>query len=207
MSQLELVFGTTNRGKIGQVKDVLEPAGIQVIVLSDLGIDMDVIEDGQTVAENARIKAVAYASKIGRPVFSFDNGLYFDELPDHLQPGLNVRRVPNGPPRLSDTQMLEYYLDLIKRYGGSMKGRWDYALAIATPDGRLAETMIITPRQFSTEVCPISIEGYPLESIQIDPDSGRYIAGMSKAERAAFWQKTIGEDLVRFVQENRALLG
>jgi hypothetical protein len=47
-------------------------------------------------------------------------------------------------------------------------------------------------------VCPKTL---PLESIQIDPESGKYISEMNPGERAAFWQKTLGEKLRNFVSK------
>ncbi len=42
--------------------------------------------------------------------------------------------------------------------------------------------------------------GYPLESIQIDPQSQKYISEMTQDEQNNFWQKAIGQPLLEFVQ-------
>lgn len=41
--------------------------------------------------------------------------MYFDNVPDEIQPGAHVRTV-NGV-CLSDGQMIEYYSGLVKQYG------------------------------------------------------------------------------------------
>lgn len=46
------------------------------------------------------------------PVFSCDSGLYFDNVPDEIQPGVHVRTI-NGK-YLSDEEMLAYYTGLGK---------------------------------------------------------------------------------------------
>jgi XTP/dITP diphosphohydrolase len=146
MAGIELVFGTGNRAKVAQVQGALEPLGIRVLSIKELGIELDVPEDGATAQENARAKAQAYALASGGTVFSMDNALYLNGLPDDEQPGLHVRRIPGGPERPSDQQMLDYYAELVGRHGGRMEGYWEFAIAIATPDGRLAETTIRSPR-------------------------------------------------------------
>ena len=64
-------------------------------------------ETGNTPLENARQKAIAYYQVFKMPVFSCDSGLYFDEVPDEIQPGVHVRNV-NGR-CLSDDEMIAYY--------------------------------------------------------------------------------------------------
>ena len=199
----ELVFGTTNPGKIAQIQGALEPLGIVVRGIGDFDISLDVEEDGETAQENARKKATTYVGELGRTVFSMDNALYLDGLADADQPGLHVRRIPgSASDRPSDDELLTYYSALIKAHGGKMTGRWEFALAIARPDGTIAETIIISPRQFVSTPSQRVVAGYPLESIQVDPESGRCISDMSESDQAEFWQRSIGGPLSKFVAAN-----
>ena len=50
------------------------------------------------------------------------------------------------------------------------------------------------------------IPGYPLESLQIDQASGKYISDMTDAEQEEFWQRAVGEELCAFVQRVRTRL-
>jgi hypothetical protein len=52
---------------------------------------------------------------------------------------------------------------------------------------------------FVSEACPNVICGYPLESLQIDPETGRYMAELAAEEQNLFWQQGIGEPLRQFV--------
>ena len=56
-----------------------------------------------------------YYDAFQMPVFSCDSGLYFDNVPDQVQPGVHVRNV-NGK-CLSDEEMLDYCGGLAKQYG------------------------------------------------------------------------------------------
>lgn len=198
----EIIYGTINPAKVAQVRDVLEPLGFDVKSLTDFDEQVTVEEDGETAEENARKKAVAYAKAFGKQVLSMDVALYFIDLPDEQQPGLHVRRL-NGEERASDDEMLEYYMNLAKSMGSDrIDAYWHYAFALARPDGTNTSFTRDTPRVFVSQQSERVIEGYPLESMQIDPASGKYISEMSKEEIAAFWQDSIGAPLVEFIQEN-----
>ena len=105
---MKLLFGTGNKAKLNVMKIRLEPLGIDLIGLEDLKKEgytvPSVPETGNTPLENARQKAMAYYQAFKMPVFSCDSGLYFDEVPDEIQPGVHVRNV-NGR-CLSDDEMI-----------------------------------------------------------------------------------------------------
>lgn len=198
----ELVFGTKNTAKIDQVQDALDGLNITVRGIHEFGVVVpEVEEDGATVVENARKKATAYAQVMGRTVFSMDNALYFDGLSDEDQPGLHVRRI-NGHQASTDEEMVRYYAEFLRNHEGQLGGWWEYAIALGQPDGTSVGDVITSRRQFVAEPSKVIVEGYPLESIQIDPKTGKYIAEMTLAERAKFWQDEIGEPLKAFVSRN-----
>jgi len=195
----ELTFGTTNEAKIKQIRGALAPAGIDVNGVIDKSMLPEVIEDGKTANENARKKALAYAKALGKTVFSMDNALYINGLSDDKQPALNVRRI-NGHTATTDEEMIEYYSKLIDSLGGKAEGYWEFGICIATPDGDYKETTIKSPRTFVSTPTTNRQAGYPLESIQIDPATNKYIAGMTQQEQDIFWQQAIGEKLLEFVK-------
>jgi len=197
----EILVGTTNKAKIEQIRGALAPANIEVKGVANKDLLPKVEENGKTAVENARKKAVAYAKALGKPVFSMDNALYFDGFPSEKQPGLNVRRIGSGyPDRPTDEQMLEYYSRLITSLGGKVNGWWEFGVCIATPDGQTWEATIKSPRIFVGLPSKKMVDGYPLESIQIEPGSGKYISELTQEEQDTFWQKAIGQPLLEFVQ-------
>ncbi|HEU5227883.1 MAG TPA: non-canonical purine NTP pyrophosphatase [Ktedonobacteraceae bacterium] len=197
----ELIIGTGNTAKKNAMRAALAPLGIAVKGTDDLGISLHIPEDGATAQENARKKALAYAEALDRPVLSIDNALYLQGLSDDEQPGIHTRRVPGKTGRATDEELLAYYSAKVKTLGGTIKGRWEYALCIATPDGQVMEQVFLSPRLFVNEPCASMLPGYPLESIQIEPESGKYIAEMTNEEQDAFWQRQIGGQIAQFVQE------
>ena len=195
----ELTFGTTNEAKIKQIRGALVPAGIDVNGVFGKNVLPEVIEDGKTANENGRKKALAYAKALDKTVFSMDNALYINGLSDDKQPALNVRRI-DGHIATSDEEMIEYYSKLIDSLGGKANGYWEFGICIATPNGEYRETTIKSPRTFVSTPTTNIQAGYPLESIQIDPASGKYIADMTQEEQGFFWQQAIGEKLLEFVK-------
>lgn len=189
----KIIFGTKNQAKIDQIQATLQPLGIRVKGIGEYANLPEVVEDGKTAQQNARKKAMTYAEALGKIVFSLDTALFIEGLPDNLQPGINVRRIPGSQNRPTDEQILKYYSNLIKTHGGEMFGYWDFAIAIAAPDSLITEAVVKTPRRrFVDKICSKVVTGFPMESIQIDAKSGKYIAEMSPKEQGQFWQDTIG---------------
>jgi len=198
-----IVYGTTNAAKVAQLRDILAPLELTIRGLADFGSkQIPVVEEcGETAEENARLKATQYAAALGLPVISMDTGLYFEGLPEDLQPGLHVRRI-NGVDRGSDEELIECYTTLASRMGvgGKLKGYWRYAYALAWPDGRCESFTADAHRIFSSEPSEHRTPGFPLESLQIDPESGVYIADMTAEVRTAFWRRQSNDAVCDFVR-------
>ncbi|MBD7916531.1 XTP/dITP diphosphatase [Clostridium sp. Sa3CUN1] len=82
----KLVIASNNEGKIKEIKRILKELPLEVLSLRDMGIDIDVEEDGLTFEENAKKKSVEiYKELIRREnkdfiVMSDDSGLEVDYL-------------------------------------------------------------------------------------------------------------------------------
>jgi XTP/dITP diphosphohydrolase len=76
----DLVIGTRNRKKGAELTELLAPHGIRAITLDDVPNAMDVVEDGDSFAANAALKATQQARNLGRRVLADDSGLEVDAL-------------------------------------------------------------------------------------------------------------------------------
>lgn len=91
-----LVVASNNAHKIGEIREILKEDNIQIFSLKDLGIDIDVVEDGDTFIENAYKKAkeiydYIVENKLGDyMVMSDDSGLSVDIL--NGEPGVYSAR-------------------------------------------------------------------------------------------------------------------
>lgn len=177
---MKILYGTGNSAKLASMRDRLEPLDIELIGLHDLIAEgkaiPEVPEDGNTPLENARQKAIAYYDAFRVPVFSCDSGLYFDHVPDELQPGVHVRNV-NGK-CLSDDEMIEYYTGLARKFG-NLRARYRNAICFIKDEAHIYEAMeptmeseafLLTDRPHST----VRIKGFPLDSISIDIETKQY---------------------------------
>lgn len=204
---MKLLYGTGNPAKLSAMKSRLESLDIQLISLNDLRAEgktiPEVPENGNTPLENARQKAFAYYEAFRMPVFSCDSGLYFDNVPDEIQPGVHVRNV-NGK-CLSDEEMMEYYAGLVKQYG-NLTARYKNAICFVMDETSIYEAMepsmesekfILTDVPHST----VRKKGFPLDSMSIDIRTNQYYYDLpeEKLEQVAvedgflmFFQKVLG---------------
>lgn len=77
----DFLIATNNAHKVEEFKRILLPLGINVLSAKDAGVDLgDVVEDGTTFAENAKIKALSAFNISGLPSIADDSGLCVDAL-------------------------------------------------------------------------------------------------------------------------------
>lgn len=95
-----LVVATGNRGKVLEFRELLAPAGFDLLLPADLGFSADIDETADTFAGNALIKARALASHTYYPVLADDSGLEVDALGG--APGLYSARYASLDDRAPD---------------------------------------------------------------------------------------------------------
>lgn len=189
---MQILFGTGNQAKLSAMKSRLEKIGIELIGLNELSAEgksiPEVLEDGNTPLENAKLKALAYYEAFRIPVFSCDSGLYFDHVSDEDQPGVHVRNV-NGK-CLSDQEMMEYYAGLVRKYG-NLVAQYRNAICFVMDEKHIYEAMepsmysekfILTDKPHSK----IREKGFPLDSMSIDMKTNRYYYDLAEDELAQF---------------------
>jgi len=76
----EIVLASRNRKKVLELEQLLSPRGIVVRSVSDFPDVPDIVEDGETFAENAAKKAVETARLLNRWTLGEDSGLVVDAL-------------------------------------------------------------------------------------------------------------------------------
>ena len=76
----KVIFATKNKGKIKEINMIMKDAGFKVISMEEVGIDIDVVEDGETFEENAIKKASEICKISGYTVMADDSGLEIDYL-------------------------------------------------------------------------------------------------------------------------------
>jgi len=87
---MDLIIASNNKGKIRELKNILEPLGFSVYSQSEKNINIEVEETGATFEENAALKAQAIYNKTHSSVISDDSGLEVDAL--NNEPGIYSAR-------------------------------------------------------------------------------------------------------------------
>lgn len=77
---MKLLMATSNKGKLGEVRALLAPHGIEVLGLADLDVEVTIVEDADTFEGNAKKKALALHEATGLAVLADDSGLVVEAL-------------------------------------------------------------------------------------------------------------------------------
>jgi len=132
-----IVIGTTNLGKINEYQVLLTGADVRLLSLRDVNLSgMDVDETGTTFAENAQIKALAYAKASGKWALSDDSGLCVEALGG--APGIYSARY--GDIHTAEGRR-RHLLDQIKDVPAEKREAYfECVIVVASPDGIVVQT-------------------------------------------------------------------
>ena len=130
----QLLLATNNPGKVREFRRLLRDIPFEVVTPADLRLDLDVEETGTTYAENAAIKARAFASAAGCWALADDSGIEVDALGG--RPGVYSARY--GTPDLDDDGRTNLLLhELQDTPDGARGGRYRAVVAVASPEGEI----------------------------------------------------------------------
>ncbi|CCZ56135.1 hAM1/NUDIX domain-containing protein [Clostridium sp. CAG:1219] len=194
---MKVLFATGNPAKVKRYKESLEKNGIELITIKDIGINLNIDENGKDAIENAYIKAKAYYDATGIPTIGMDNNLFIDGIDESLQPGTHVRRV--GGRQLSDEEMITYYTRLVKEHGGKLQAKWVYGMVVITDKSCDELTWSKDKFYFVSTPCSKRNPGYPLDSISIIPEFNKYLVELSDEERNLYKSKENIDRVVNFI--------
>jgi XTP/dITP diphosphohydrolase len=91
---MKLFVATQNPGKAREFRLLLAPLEAELCFPFDLGLKINVVEDGDTYGHNARKKALAYVNASNLPTLADDSGLEVDAL--NGAPGIRSARYAPG---------------------------------------------------------------------------------------------------------------
>ena len=130
----KLLLATNNQGKVREYRSLLRNRFYELVTLAEEGITTVVDEVGESLEENARLKATALATESQLLALADDSGLEVDALGG--EPGrLSARYAGDGA---SDRDRVSYLLSRLKDVPWAERSaRFRCVIAIATPDGEL----------------------------------------------------------------------
>ena len=141
-----IVVATGNAGKIREIEVILKDLPWDIVPISRIIPDFDVVEDGQTYAENALKKAVHAARLTGSLVLADDSGLEVDALDG--APGIYSARFGGEALPFSEKIAL-----LLQKLEGIVdrSARFRCVIAVVSPDGKAETVEGVCEGSISTE--------------------------------------------------------
>lgn len=106
---MKFVLASKNPHKLMEMQDILGELGVEVVLESDVGVDLEVEETGATFEENSLLKARAVMEATGLPAIADDSGLCVDAL--NGAPGVYSARY--GGEGLDDQQRYQLVLNAL----------------------------------------------------------------------------------------------
>lgn len=176
---MKLVLASKNPHKLLEMQTILGRLGLEVILESQAGVDVEVEETGTTFEENALLKATAVMKASGMAAIADDSGLMVDALDG--APGVYSARYGGLDSDAARTQLLLEHMKDVP--DGRRTARFVSAIACALPDGR-----IVTARGTCEGVItlqPAGENGFGYDPVFYVPSLGKTFAQAAAEEKNA----------------------
>lgn len=192
-----MVLASKNPKKLLELQAILSTQGIEVVLESQVGIDVDVEETGTTFEENAFLKAHAVMEASGLPAVADDSGLCVDAL--NGAPGVYSARY--GGPGLDDVGR---YRLLLENMRGQLDRRCRFVSAICCcfPNGDRVEARGECPGTLA--YAPKGSDGFGYDPIFFLPERKKTFAELTAEEKNAISHR--GRALEAFGEKLKAYL-
>jgi XTP/dITP diphosphohydrolase len=173
-----LLIATTNPGKKREYTELLGDLGITLTWPDAEGLQLEVEESGATYAENARLKAAAYAQASKLWTLADDSGLDVDALDG--APG--VRSARFGGPGLDDAGRYRLLLERLKDTPeGKRAARFRCVIALVSPAGQVYQSEGACAGVIARG--PKGNNGFGYDPVFYMPELGRTMAELPEAEK------------------------
>lgn len=185
-----IVFATKNENKLKEIRQILEGLPYEIKSMKEMGIDVQIEENGESFEENAAIKVNAIMDLTGCMVMADDSGLEVDYM--GKKPGIHSARFlgEDTPYNEKNSYIIEQLKDAKE---DERSARFVCAIALGRPgfpvvvktgvmEGRI-HTCIAGENGFGYD--PIFyLPEYKMTSAEISPDEKNAISHRGKALRA-----------------------
>jgi len=174
----KLLLATGNPGKAREFNALMQGIRIELVTLQEISVKLDIQEVGKTYAENAALKALAYARASGLLTLGDDSGLEVAALDG--APGLYSARY-SPLPGATDADRRAYLLENLRNSSQPWLARFHCTVALAMPTGEV---------HFADGICLGEIitdergtNGFGYDPIFLIPELGRTMAELSMDEK------------------------
>jgi XTP/dITP diphosphohydrolase len=176
----QIVLATRNRGKITELKALMQDFGIEVLSVADMEGVPEVEEDATTFLENSLKKAREISTATGIMALADDSGLVVDAL--NGAPGVYSARYAGDD--ATDEQNYLKLLDEIKDIpDGERTARFKCVMVLYHPSGQWISAEGACEGIISHE--PTGSQGFGYDPVFFVPELGRSMAQLSSEEKNA----------------------
>ena len=139
----KIFLGTKNEGKIERFKKLLANSGLDLEIFTpqDFGLEnIEVEENGKTLAENALIKAKSYFGKVDLPILTNDTGFWVEggglvDAPKRMALG-GASESELSKEEIAK-KLLEFWQGVARRHGGKVEAAWEEVFILLLQDGQV----------------------------------------------------------------------
>ena len=192
-----LLLATSNQHKLEELRAILSDLPFKLFSLQDLQVDMAVEETGATFAENAELKARAYAQASGMLTLADDSGLEIDALGG--APGIRSARYLGR-----ETTYEERFRRILAQLNGlpvdRRTARFRCAIALVDPSGstRIVEGVI----EGVIAAMPSGKNGFGYDPIFFVPELGKTLAELAPEQKNRISHRGRAAQAARILLEN-----
>lgn len=176
---MKLVLASKNPHKLIELQTILGQLGLEVVLESEAGVDVDVEETGTTFEENALLKARAVMAASGMAAIADDSGLEVDALDG--APGVYSARYGG---RRTDEARTQLLLENLKEIPDAERtARFVSVVTCVLPDGRTVSARGTCEGVITR--APAGENGFGYDPVFYVPGLGKTFAQASSEEKNA----------------------
>lgn len=176
---MKVVLASKNPHKLVEIQAILKPLGMELVLESQLGVDIDVEETGKTFEENSFLKADAVMKATGLPALADDSGIAVDALGG--APGIRSARYGDDP-SLDDWGRLLLLLKNTENVpDGARQAQFVCVITLVYPDGRVVQARGEAHGELLREA--EGTGGFGYDPIFYYPPAGKTFASLTAEEK------------------------
>ena len=176
---MRVVLASKNKHKLVEISKITEKFGFELVLQSELGVDIDVEETGTTFEENSFLKAEAVMKATGLPALADDSGIAVDAL--NGEPGIYSARY-GFDDTLDDWGRLLLLLKNTEHVpDGERQAQFVCVITMVTPEGQTIQAR----GEIHGELlrAPVGKNGFGYDPIFYYPPAGMSTAEMPPEEK------------------------
>ena len=176
---MKVVLASKNPHKLVEISKITEQFDMELVLQSELGVDIDVEETGSTFEENSYIKAKAVMEATGLPALADDSGIAVDAL--NGEPGIYSARY-GFDESLDDWGRLQLLLKNTENVpDGQRQAQFVCVITLVTPDGKVIQARGEVHGELLR--APAGEGGFGYDPIFYYPPYGKSLAEVSAEEK------------------------